>query len=88
MKKLLLLIITVTLCLSLSGLGSLSHATSSSTPPPPPPSGPPPETDSPAMLDTKPELAIPKPQPPMDLRAPGDTEDKAKTTPEKTKPAR
>ena len=82
MKKLLLLILAVTICLALSGIGALAQHTTESTQPAPPPT---PITKSPAMLDSKPELATPKPKPPMDLTAPGGSDEKVAPKEGKTK---
>lgn len=81
MKKLMLLILAVTIGLALSGIGALAQHTE---PPPPPPTITP-ATKSPAMLDSKPELASPKPKAPMDLVAPGDSDLKVEPKPDKTK---
>jgi hypothetical protein len=72
MKKLMLLIVAVTISLALSGIGAFCHEPTEAPPPPPPPT----ETQSPLMLDTKPELATPQPKAPMDLKAPGASEEK------------
>ena len=72
MKKLMLLIVAVTISLALSGIGAFCHEPTSTPPPPPPPE----TTKTPIMLDTKPELATPQPKPPMDLKAPGASEEK------------
>jgi len=88
MKKLMLLILAVIISLTLGGIGALSHASEPTPAPPPTSTAPTPATKSPAMLDTKPELATPQPKPPMDLMAPGASgekvapkEDKTKSTP-------
>jgi len=77
MKKLMLLMLALTIGIALSGIGALSHA----TPPPPPPAASEvvPITKSPPMLDTKQELATPKPKAPMDLVAPGELDKKLET---------
>jgi hypothetical protein len=81
MKKLMLLILAVTISLALSGIAALAQHTHE-TPPPPPPSTVP---KSPAMLDSKPELTTPKPKPPMDLTAPGESDVKVEPKEGKTK---
>jgi len=88
MKKLMLLILAVIISLTLGGIGALSHATQWDTPAPQQTQTQPRQPQSPAMLDSKPELATPQPKPPMDLTAPGASgekvapkEDKTKSTP-------
>jgi hypothetical protein len=85
MKKLMLLIVAVTILLALSGIGAFCTETTKPPPPPPPPTE---TTKSPLMLDTKPELATPQPKPPMDLKAPGASEEKALPKEGKTKSTR
>jgi hypothetical protein len=82
MKKLMLLIVAVIISLTMSGIVPLSHA---SGPTPPPPAAPTPETQSPPMLDTKPELATPQPKAPMDLKVPGASDVKVEPKEGKTK---
>ena len=86
MKKLILLIVAVIISLTLGGIGALSHASVWDTPAPPPQAPSLPRTpQSPAMLDSKPELATPQPKPPMDLKAPGGSDEKVAPKEDKTK---
>lgn len=80
MKKIFLAIMALVLCTVISGLVQLASATS---PPPSTVPGKEKETDSPLMLDTKPELAPPKPQPPTNLRVPGVPEERVTPPAEK-----
>jgi hypothetical protein len=67
MKKLMLRLLTLTLALALLAVMSTLYATEK----PPTPQPVTPATQSPPMLDTKPELASPTPKAPLDLSGSG-----------------